>query len=590
MTATGKKPAGRRAPSSGAQPGTVRVLARTAVDGYRYVRTREPGFIAGAVPVASWAAAAHETSAGSPLALTTLGVAGAGMARYYAASDHARRNRAMRRIGRALVAFDLKEPDGQAPRMKNLEFTPAGKRVDVRVPRQCAALAFERLIPALEDELGAMVRVQQIAAPRFGPLAAASRALAKAHAKTAATTSKPAPVRALIPRGGVRLTIVERDTLAAPLTDPWPVLKPGPDGKIPARRWYDPLPLARDEDGHTVDLSFAKRPAILIGGESGSGKSVMTHEIVGGWLLDPRARMLGWDGKGELEFSVYKGLADTIVGPDPVAGTELLKHVRYDELARREAYLRSIGEEQADLDDPECYPLLLALEELTAYSKHPEFWDHLLYILVRVRALNMRIVKTIQRPSSKSMPTDVRDNTGMKVAHSVTTSASSDMCLGDGWAANGWNAKNIPLDESGQFAGINLLLTDGSAGPRRTRTWPVLKPERALIVARARELRGMDPVAALPAGARRGALDLTKAAPVSPPREPIAVRAAPQIPSRPRLATPAVETAPPTPAPAPVDPDAARRAHNATQFAGRRRRTRPGATERRPRAIETPEN
>jgi S-DNA-T family DNA segregation ATPase FtsK/SpoIIIE len=561
--ATAKSPAKGKSATSSDLLAPARFVWRAGTEGLRYYRTHEPEFIAGAAPLSLYAVAADVTDPTSAWSLFVGATSAAGALRYYGSSDHARRNRAMRKIGRALVEFELTEPSGEAPRMKNLVFTPAGRKVDLRVPRRSTALLFTKFVPFLEDELNATVRVEQIAAPKFGPAAALSAAAGKVRARKAGGDDGPAPVKALVPRGGVRLTIVERDTLVAPLPDLWPVLVPGPDGLIPARRWYDPLPIAKDEDGNTVDLSFAKRPAILVGGESGSGKSVFTHEVVGGWLLDPRARLLGWDGKGELEFTVYQGLADEIVGPDPVVGTELLKLVRA-EMTRREAYLRSIGEEQADPDDPECYPLLLALEELTAYSKHPEFWEVLLYLLVRVRAVNMRMILTIQRPSSTSMPTDVRDNVGMKVAHSVTTPESSDMCLGKGWAANGWNAQQIPLDESGQFAGINLLLTDGSAGPRRTRSWPVLRPQRELVVARARELRGLAqagpraiPFAKTPSG-------LAVPAPRVPANTPVPVAVAPE--------------------PKPAEPSAAD--VNRAQAARRVKRNRPSRLERRLRAVD----
>jgi S-DNA-T family DNA segregation ATPase FtsK/SpoIIIE len=560
--ATGKTPARGKPATSGDLLAPVRFVWRAGTDGLRYYRTHEPEFLAGAAPVSLYAVAADVSDPTSAWSLFVGATSAAGALRYYGSSDHAKRNRAMRRIGRALVAFDITEPSGEAPRMKNLVFTPAGKKVDVRVPKRSAALVFEKFVPALEDELNAVVRVEQVPAPRFGPVAALSSLASKVRERGPGSPTESGPVRALVPRGGVRLTVVERDTLAKPLASTWPVLVPGADGKIPARRWHDPLPVAVDEDGNTVDLSFAKRPAILVAGESGSGKSVFTHEVVGGWLLDPTARFAGWDGKGELEFSRYRDLSEWVVGPDPVEGTDRLLAVRV-ELDRREAYLRAAGMEEAPPDDPVCFPLLLGLEELTAYSKHPDFWQALLYLLVRVRVVNMRMLLTVQRPSSKVMPTDVRDNVGMKVCHSVTTSAASDMCLGDGWASNGWNAKSIPLDETGQYAGINLLLTDGAAGPRRTRSWPVLRPQRELVVARARELRGLPPAPALPAVAAGPVL-----APVVPaPRESVTA------------AAPVAVAVAPEPASSPA------RDTNRAEAARRVRRNRPGRLERRLSAV-----
>lgn len=583
LMATGNLPARRKPTKSDSSSGTTRAVIRTVADGYRFVRTREPGFIAGAATGAMYTADAYLWGPAASPTLAVTGATAACMTRYWTSSPHAKRNREMRRIGQVLVSYDIKQPSGQAPRMKNFVRTPAGKRVDIKLPKQTDAIVFEKLLLGLENDFRAEVRVARIEPPKFGPLAAVGSTLSKTSQK-ASRGSGVRPVSDRVARGGVRLTIVERDTLAQALTSPWPVLEPreirAADGsvrrEIPARRWNEPLPVAMDEDGERVDLSFAKRPSILIAGESGSGKSVFTHEVVDGWILDPRSDLMLWDGKGMLELNRYTCLTGgQIVGPDLGPAMRQLSKL-IDELTRREKSLYDRGLEEASADDPECPPLLAVIEEFTAY-RDAEFFQALMYLLVRVRVVNIRILLTVQRPSAKTMPTDIRDNIGMRVCHSMLTSDGSDMALGDGWAKRGWNAQSIPMDDKGTFAGINLLLNDGGV-PRRTRSWFVDAGMRTAATRRALELRG------LPTGWAdlRGAALARAVGPraVPSPRSAGPVRVVEGEPVSVAKAAVAAPSAGPV-----VDAEAARRAHNAGQMQARRGRKRPPRAER---AVATP--
>lgn len=586
--ATGRNLPARRQPKSGSLPVPVRIVGRTVATGFRYARTGEPGFIAGAAPVSMYVAEAVLAGPTAPITLAFTSAAVAGATRYITSSEHAKRNRAMRRIGKVLCTYPpIMQASTQAPRMKNFARTPAGFRVDIEVPKRCDALVFENLLPLIENDLRSEVRIERIEAPRFGPVAAIGSALSKTSQKVS-RGSGVQPVSDRVARGGVRMKVIERDTLAKPLASPWPVLVPAqrlradgspvvdgqgrPVFEIPARPWTDPIPVSLDEDGLRVDLSFRKRPSILVGGESGSGKSSFTHEVVDAWILDPRSELMLWDGKGMLELNRYMCLTGgQIAGPDLVPAMRQLLMLKA-ELDRREKYLYDNGLEEAAPDDPECPPLLAVIEEFTAY-KDADFINLLIYIAVRIRVVNMRLLITVQRPSAKTVPTDLRDNIGMRICHSVLTPDSSDMALGEGWAKRGWNAQLIPMDDKGTFAGINLLLNDGGS-PRRTRSWFPTPEMRTIATRRALELRGLPMEWADLRGAAlaRAVKPLTAAAPRVAVAAPSTTK-----PTAPRPA--------PTPTPVAVadpepDRDAARKAHNGTQMAARRR-SRPSSRARR---------
>ena len=54
---------------------------------------------------------------------------------------------------------------------------------------------------------------------------------------------------------------------------------------------------------------------LLIGGEPGSGKSVILSSVVAAAALDPSTTLTLFDGK-QVELSIWKDAADEFVGPD----------------------------------------------------------------------------------------------------------------------------------------------------------------------------------------------------------------------------------------------------------------------------------
>jgi S-DNA-T family DNA segregation ATPase FtsK/SpoIIIE len=88
-------------------------------------------------------------------------------------------------------------------------------------------------------------------------------------------------------------------------------------------------------------------------------------------------------------------------------------------------------------------------------------------IVARGRAAGIIAVAATQRPSHDIIPVSLRDLFGYRLAFRCTTETSSDIILGHGWHARGYDASTIDPEDRG----VGWLLAEGGI-PRRMRcTW-----------------------------------------------------------------------------------------------------------------------
>jgi S-DNA-T family DNA segregation ATPase FtsK/SpoIIIE len=227
---------------------------------------------------------------------------------------------------------------------------------------------------------------------------------------------------------------------------------------------YDPVHLGIDEAGHPVTVVLAERNGLL-GGEPGGGKSSALNTIVAHAALSHDCRLLLIDGK-QVEFGLWRDVADEFVGPDPAAAIDCLHRLqiemdaRYDTLLA--AGLRKVARGSG-------VPLvMLAIDEVAYFSatvgetQQKEFSVLLRDIVARGRAAGIITVAATQRPSADIIPTSLRDLFAYRWAFRCTTEASSDTILGHGWANRGYCATDIDP----KARGVGWLLAEGGIPQR----------------------------------------------------------------------------------------------------------------------------
>jgi hypothetical protein len=71
------------------------------------------------------------------------------------------------------------------------------------------------------------------------------------------------------------------------------------------------------------------------------------------------------------------------------------------------------------------------------------------------------------RPTSDVVPTSLRDLFSLRCAFRTTTTSSSDVILGDGWARRGYSATDIDITARG----VGWLLAEGQQPRRFKAAW-----------------------------------------------------------------------------------------------------------------------
>jgi DNA segregation ATPase FtsK/SpoIIIE, S-DNA-T family len=250
------------------------------------------------------------------------------------------------------------------------------------------------------------------------------------------------------------MTAIARDPLG---TDRVPV--------GPGLSMFDPMFIGIDEFGQHVTLDTVYHN-LLIAGEPGGGKSGLINLTAATAALADNTRLVCFDAK-YVELGPWRDISDAFIGNDIDAAISILKRL-LTVATNRYQWLLAHRRRKLTRDD-HLSVIVTIIDELAMFStvlgdkaKQEEF-EKLLRGLVAVgRACGMPVVAATQRTSWDIIPASLRDLFGYRCAFRCTTTGSSDVILGQGWAELGYSATDIDLDHRGAA----WLLAEGGI-PRR---------------------------------------------------------------------------------------------------------------------------
>ncbi len=250
---------------------------------------------------------------------------------------------------------------------------------------------------------------------------------------------------------------------------------------------YRPIYLGTQQGGAPAEVGLMYRN-MLLAGEPGSGKSVALNNIVAHAALCSDVELVLIDGK-LVELLPWAPVADTFVGNDPLTCLATLQRVQRIMEARYEQLARS-GRRKIEVADG-MQAIMLVIDELAYFSvtvgdekTRAAFITMVRDLVARGRAAGVIVVAATQRPSADIIPTSLRDLFGYRIAFRCTTDSSSDIILGQGWAKEGYSAKQINPDDRG----VGLLLAEGGL-PTRIKTANLTDDDIQILVNRAAWLR-----------------------------------------------------------------------------------------------------
>jgi S-DNA-T family DNA segregation ATPase FtsK/SpoIIIE len=233
----------------------------------------------------------------------------------------------------------------------------------------------------------------------------------------------------------------------------------------PSLSMFDPIFLGIDEYGAPVYIELVYRN-LLAGGEPGGGKSGLLNTIAAHAALSADTRLVLFDGK-LVELGMWAHLSDEFIGPDIDHANATLRRLQ-TVMNNRYAWLRAHNRRKIRPAD-RLQVITVIVDEIAYYSatvgskqQQDEFVALLRDLVARGRACGIPVVAATQRPSFDIIPTSLRDLFGYRAAFRCTTTNSSNIVLGHGWAEQGHSATDIPPTNQGAC----LLIAEGGT-PRR---------------------------------------------------------------------------------------------------------------------------
>jgi DNA segregation ATPase FtsK/SpoIIIE-like protein len=347
---------------------------------------------------------------------------------------------------RALWRCQILGRDGRVPAVVRTVELPVGRGYWLKLPAGLHVEALEPRVPELAAALGAREA-------RLRPVAASA-----SYAELVMVT-----------RDVLTYRILGSPLLYADETSLW-----------------DPVPLGLGEDGPPIVITLPEHN-LLIGGEPGSGKSVVLASIVAAGALDPTTTLTLLDGK-QVELAVWEPVADRFVGPDLAEATAVLEDLQVM-MDLRYQTLRALKRRKLDENDPEGLHLVV-IDELALYLRggtkvlRDRFAESLRDLVSRGRAAGVIVVAATQKPSHEVVPTFIRDLFSYRMAMRCTSPDASDTILGQGWVTRGYSAATIDPAQRG----VGYLLAEGGV-PVRFRAAFFSDEDIAVLAHRAEVLR-----------------------------------------------------------------------------------------------------
>jgi DNA segregation ATPase FtsK/SpoIIIE-like protein len=208
------------------------------------------------------------------------------------------------------------------------------------------------------------------------------------------------------------------------------------------------VPIGEDIEGAAVSIDFSSNetPHLLIGGVTGSGKSIALETIIKGLLRNYSPEQLqisAVDPKGvELQFLEDSGHLKGEIGWDADDAKGLLDAAVQDMEARyammKSARVRKLSDYNA-VDGVEPLPWrLVILDEFADLANEREDKMDIEHSLARLaqkaRACGIHVIVATQKPSAEVLSTKIRSNLGGQLALRVTNATDSRIIMDESGA------------------------------------------------------------------------------------------------------------------------------------------------------------
>ena len=193
-----------------------------------------------------------------------------------------------------------------------------------------------------------------------------------------------------------------------------------------------PLALGKMRDGSDIIVDLTEMPHLLIGGSTGSGKSIMLQTIINSIIINKNKCKLALIDPKRVEFSYYDGISE-LYGPisrDVFSSINLLKNL-VEEMDRRfflleKSNCRDISYYKGNM--PYIVVVIDELADLMMASKK-ETQSYICRLAQKSRACGIHLVVATQRPSVDVVTGLIKANFPSRISCKVSSAVDSRTIL-----------------------------------------------------------------------------------------------------------------------------------------------------------------
>jgi S-DNA-T family DNA segregation ATPase FtsK/SpoIIIE len=191
-------------------------------------------------------------------------------------------------------------------------------------------------------------------------------------------------------------------------------------------------------DGNNINYNLVDMPHLLIGGQTGSGKSVFIHNLILSLLLqysEDEVRLLLIDPKA-VEFEFYHGAPQILeIVTDGERASRKIRDMcdlmddRYKIFAEKACRDISSYNKVSEVKMPRIVVFIEELADLIL-SQGKEVLDDIIRLTVKARACGIHIVLATQRPDAEFMTGKLKSNFQCRISFSAVDVLNSRLILG----------------------------------------------------------------------------------------------------------------------------------------------------------------
>ena len=204
--------------------------------------------------------------------------------------------------------------------------------------------------------------------------------------------------------------------------------------------------LGRTPDGKDVFKNLAECPHLLVGGSTGSGKTVFLFTLLSSLLLShpsPKDMQLVLSSSGLEDFIHFEGLPHLVGGKvfsDATETMNTIQNVVFQEFSRRQELLANARVENIarynETHEEKLAPMVVVVDEFADLTdqlgnrrEKESFYTPIRQIAQIGRKRGIHLVLCTQRPSADLLPTNIKSQVSGRVALRVNDATASRMIL-----------------------------------------------------------------------------------------------------------------------------------------------------------------